>query len=104
MRNLAAWIRWACRVLIVVQAAGIAWCMYGVVKALLDDTPSDCGLTGKGLIPWFVIAMLVIGVLMLITWAVLRNSERRYTWFALLVVAFITTLPFTSQLMNWIRR
>lgn len=87
-----------------VQALGIGWCLFGIVKALLDDTPSDCGLTGEWLIPWFVMIAMVIGVLLLLTWAVLRNSERRYSWIPFVFVAFITTLPFTSQLMNGIRR
>ena len=103
MKDRATWIRRGCRAMIGVQAVGIGWCLFGVGKALLDE-PSDCGLTGSGLIPFFVIAMLMIGGLLLVTIAVLRNSERRYVWIALLFVAVITTLPFTGQLMDWIRR
>ena len=90
--------------LIALQVIGLGWCLFAIVKALLDETSSDCGLTGKGLIPFFVIAMLMVGALSLITLAVLRYADRRYASVAFLFVAFITVLPLTSQLMNWIRR
>ncbi len=92
------WIRRCCRMLIAIQALGFCWIFFfGFVKALLDETPSDCGLTGKGLIPFFVIGMLLIAALLLLTIAVLRRSERRFAWVGLLALAFITAMPFMSR-------
>lgn len=98
MNVRALWIRRVCCALIVVQAI-VLWrfFLFGLVKASLDDAPGDCGLTGKGLMPFFVIGVLLMGSLMLITWSVLRRSERPYAWVALLVIACVTAL-----LLNWI--
>ena len=95
MNTRALWIRRCCHVLLAIQAVCFCWIFFfGFVKALLDDTPSDCGLTGKGLIPFFVIGMLMIGALMLLTITLLRRSERRYAWVGLLALAIIAAMPF----------
>ncbi|MEO8589535.1 MAG: hypothetical protein ABI432_09215 [Flavobacteriales bacterium] len=73
------------------------------MQGFTDDTPSEF-MTAASLIPWFVTVMLLIFVLLILTTLVLKNSESRYSLAGLLVLTFITTLPFTSQLMNWIRR
>lgn len=99
MTDGATLIRRSCHLLISIQAIGIGWCVYGIGKALLDE-PSDCGLTGSGLIPFFAMAIVMIGSLLLITLAVMRRSTRRYAWVALLFVTFITILPFAMELMN----
>lgn len=96
------WIRRGCRVLIALQTAGIAMCLYGIVQGFVDDTPSEF-MTAASLIPWFVMVLGVIAVLLLLTFALLKNSGRRHAWSGLMLLAFITTLPFTSQVMNWIR-
>lgn len=101
MTGRALWIRRCCRVLIAIQAVGIAWCCFGIVRDLMDDAPSEY-FTASALVPWYLWVMGLIGALMFITLMVLKSAERRYAWIALLCMAVITTLPFTSQLMSWI--
>lgn len=103
MNNQALWIRRCCRALIVLQSVGIGWCAYSIFLDLTDDRPSEYFTPGS-LVPWFLMVMLLIGLLVLSTVVLMRNADRRYAWLAALVLVFITTMPFTSQLMNWIRR
>lgn len=89
--------------LMVIQAAGLGSCIYWMIRDLTDDRASEY-FTAGSLVPWFLMVMLLIGLLLFATVVLIRYADRQYAWLAALVLVFITTLPFTSQLMNWIRR
>lgn len=69
-------VRAAGRILLVLQAALILLCLYGIVDAYVTPYKSEW-LTADAFVPHYVIIALFCGLGILLTWSFMRSSQRR---------------------------